>query len=105
MCSGLVSALSCCIKNEALHTDLIFDIIPFISDRINALYFIGQKLTIDNMFKFIQEVRGELIKVTWPTRAETIRISLIVVGISLGVGIYLGGLDFLFTEMLKFLVS
>ncbi len=57
------------------------------------------------MFKFIQEVRGELIKVTWPTRAETIRISLIVVGISLGVGIYLGGLDFLFTEMLKFLVS
>ena len=57
------------------------------------------------MFKFIQEVRGELLKVTWPTRAETIRITLIVVGISLAVGLYLGALDFLFAEMLKFLVS
>ncbi len=57
------------------------------------------------MIKFIQEVRTELLKVTWPTRAETIRITLIVVGISFAVGLYLGGLDFLFAEMLKFLVS
>jgi preprotein translocase subunit SecE len=57
------------------------------------------------MIKFIKEVRTELLKVTWPTRAETIKLTLIVVGISLLVGIYLGGLDFLFTEMLKFLVS
>ncbi len=57
------------------------------------------------MIKFITEVRTELLKVTWPTRAETIKLTLIVVGISLIVGIYLGALDFLFTEMLKFLVS
>ncbi len=57
------------------------------------------------MIKFITEVRTELLKVTWPTRAETIKLTLIVVGISLIVGIYLGGLDFVFTEMLKFLVS
>jgi preprotein translocase subunit SecE len=57
------------------------------------------------MIKFIKEVRTELLKVTWPTRAETIKLTLIVVGISLLVGIYLGGLDFLFTEMLKFLVT
>jgi preprotein translocase subunit SecE len=54
-----------------------------------------------NIFKFVQEVRTELMKVTWPTRAETIRLTLIVLGISAGVGIYLGGLDLLFTQMLK----
>ncbi len=57
------------------------------------------------MIKFIQEVRTELIKVTWPTRAETLRITLIVVVISFAVGVYLGALDFIFAEMLKFLVS
>ena len=58
-----------------------------------------------NIFKFVQEVRTELMKVTWPTRAETIRLTLIVLGISAGVGIYLGGLDLLFTQMLKLLIS
>lgn len=57
------------------------------------------------MIKFIKEVRTELLKVTWPTRADTIRLTLIVVGISFLVGIYLGVLDFLFAEMLKYLVS
>lgn len=57
------------------------------------------------MFTFIKEVRTELAKVTWPTRPETIRLTIIVIAISIGVGLYLGGLDLLFTEMLKFLVS
>jgi preprotein translocase SecE subunit len=46
-----------------------------------------------------------MAKVTWPTRTETIRLTLIVLGISAGVGIYLGGLDLLFTQMLKLLIS
>ncbi|MDO8269638.1 MAG: preprotein translocase subunit SecE [Candidatus Levybacteria bacterium] len=57
------------------------------------------------LFTFIHEVRTELTKVTWPTRAETIRLTLIVVAISVITGLYLGGLDLLFTQMLKFLVS
>lgn len=57
------------------------------------------------MFGFIKEVRTELGKVTWPTRDETLRITIIVIVISVIVGIYLGLLDFVFTQMLKFLVS
>jgi preprotein translocase subunit SecE len=57
------------------------------------------------MFTFIKEVRTELAKVTWPTRPETIRLTIIVVAISVGVGLYLGGLDMLFTQLLKLLVS
>lgn len=57
------------------------------------------------MFTFIKEVRTELTKVTWPTRADTIRLTIIVLVISVIVGLYLGGVDLLFTQMLKFLVS
>lgn len=57
------------------------------------------------MFQFLVEVKNELYKVTWPSRANTIRLTLIVIGISLGVGIYLGALDLLFTELLKILIG
>ncbi len=56
------------------------------------------------MLRFVSEVKNELEKVTWPTRAETIRLTAIVIGISIAVGVYLGGLDLLFTEMLKLLI-
>ena len=58
-----------------------------------------------NIFKFINEVRTEITKVTWPTRADNIRLTIIVLAISVGVGLYLGGLDMIFTQMLKLLVS
>lgn len=57
------------------------------------------------MFGFIREVRTEITKVTWPTKADTVRLTLIVIGISVAVGLYLGALDYIFTLMLKFLVS
>ncbi|MFH1036926.1 MAG: preprotein translocase subunit SecE [Patescibacteria group bacterium] len=50
---------------------------------------------------FFKEVAIEMKKVNWPTRQETIKYTLIVLGISVGVAIYLGGLDFLFTTILN----
>jgi len=57
------------------------------------------------MLRFLVEVKNELYKVTWPSRSDTIRLTSIVIGISIGVGIYLGALDLLFTEMLKLLIG
>ena len=55
--------------------------------------------------KFLKEVRVELKRVTWPTRQQTIKYTLIVIGLSLGVAAFLGGLDFLFTYLLgKFVI-
>ncbi|MEK7160595.1 MAG: preprotein translocase subunit SecE [Patescibacteria group bacterium] len=55
--------------------------------------------------KFFQEVRQELKKVTWPSRADTIRYTLIVVVISLGVAFFLGASDFVFQWVMnKFLI-
>lgn len=49
---------------------------------------------------FLKEVRLEIKKVNWPTRQETIRYTLIVIGVSVGVAMFLGGLDFLFNTLL-----
>jgi len=50
---------------------------------------------------FLKEVKLEIKKVNWPTRQQTIRYTLIVLGISAAVAIFLGGLDFLFTILLE----
>jgi len=50
---------------------------------------------------FLKEVRLEVKKVNWPTRQQTIRYTLIILGISLVIAAFLGGLDFLFTILLE----
>lgn len=50
---------------------------------------------------FLKEVFLELKKVNWLNRREVLRYTLIVVGVSLTVAIFLGGLDFLFTTLLS----
>jgi preprotein translocase subunit SecE len=47
---------------------------------------------------FIKEVRDELSKVVWPSRAEVIRLTGVVLIVSLVVGLFLGGIDFLLTK-------
>lgn len=39
----------------------------------------------------------ELQKVAWPTRAETVRYSILVIGISVGIGAAIGILDYTLT--------
>jgi len=54
---------------------------------------------------FLKEVRLELKRVTWLTRQETIKHTLLVIGLTLTVAAFLGGLDFLFGWLLnKFVI-
>jgi preprotein translocase subunit SecE len=46
--------------------------------------------------KFFGEVVSELKKVTWPTRENTIKLTAVVITISVIVGLFIGGLDALF---------
>ncbi len=50
---------------------------------------------------FLKEVRLEMKKVNWPTRDETVKYTLIVIGVSVATAIFLGGLDFIFTTLLN----
>lgn len=47
---------------------------------------------------FLKETRDELKKVVWPTRSEVIRLTFIVITISIVVGFYIGGLDYILTK-------
>ena len=54
---------------------------------------------------FLREVKQELKKVTWPSRQETIRYTMTVVLISLGVAFFLGFSDLLFSWLMnKFVI-
>ncbi|HSD98823.1 MAG TPA: preprotein translocase subunit SecE [Patescibacteria group bacterium] len=54
---------------------------------------------------FLQQVYSELRKVTWPTRQEVVRLTATVILISLVVGVFIGGLDFIFTSLLQLVVK
>jgi preprotein translocase subunit SecE len=54
---------------------------------------------------YFRETIAELKQVRWPTKNETIRLTVIVIGISVFVGAYVGGLDFAFTNLLTFLLK
>jgi len=53
------------------------------------------------LISFLKEVKLETKKINWPTREETIKYTLIVIGISTGVALFLGGLDFILTLFLN----
>ena len=46
-----------------------------------------------------------MTKVTWPKRDEVIKLTLIVIAISTIVGIYVGGLDFIYTKLLALIIT
>jgi preprotein translocase subunit SecE len=54
---------------------------------------------------FLKEVRDELKKVVWPTRAEVIRLTGVVIIVSVGVGIFLGATDFILTKLVGLLIA
>ncbi len=54
---------------------------------------------------FLKEVREELKKVVWPTRDEVIRLTSVVIIVSLIVGLYLGGIDFILTKILALVIK
>lgn len=50
-------------------------------------------------FAFFSDIVGELRKVVWPTRQETIRLTLIVLGLCIVMGVILGAVDYGFSEL------
>ncbi|MFH1769070.1 MAG: preprotein translocase subunit SecE [Parcubacteria group bacterium] len=49
---------------------------------------------------FLREVKVELAKVTWPSKSQTTRYTLIVIAMSIVVALFLGVLDVLFRWIL-----
>ncbi len=58
-------------------------------------------LTNNKLTNYFRESYLELKRVVWPTKQETLNHTLLVIGISLGMAIFLGGLDFLFSYLFE----
>ena len=56
-------------------------------------------------FKLIGEVISELRRVTWPTRQETMRLTLMVIAVSAAVGVFLGIVDMGFSRLLDIILG
>ena len=54
---------------------------------------------------FATDVINELKKVTWPTRSETIRLTTIVIVVSLIIGLYVGIIDILLAKGLEIITK
>lgn len=52
-----------------------------------------------SVVEYLEGVRSELEKVTWPTREETTRLTYIVAAATVASALVLGGLSILFTEL------
>lgn len=55
--------------------------------------------------KFLQESREEFRHVNWPTRQEATRLTTIVVGLSVGLSAFLGFFDFVFTTVVRTIIT
>jgi preprotein translocase subunit SecE len=54
---------------------------------------------------YIRETRGELKHVSWPTRRQAIAYAIVVILISVGLALYLGLFDYLFSKGLGFFIN
>lgn len=55
--------------------------------------------------RYLRETRGEMRKVTWPTREESWRLTAIVMAVSLAFSIFLWIFDTLFSNSVKLLID
>lgn len=52
-----------------------------------------------NPLTYVKESKAELDKVIWPTRKETIRLTIVVAIVSVIVGAYVSGLDAIMAKL------
>ena len=56
-------------------------------------------------FRIFAEVVGELRRVTWPTRQETMRLTIMVISVAVAIGIFLGLVDLGFSRLLNVILG
>jgi len=55
---------------------------------------------INNFVNYIKETKVELKNTNWPSKNQTMNFTLLVIGLSVAVSIFLGAFDMLFVYLL-----
>jgi preprotein translocase subunit SecE len=59
----------------------------------------------NSLSRYIRETRGELRKVTWPTREEAWRLTAIVLGVTAVFAVFLWAMDSLFSNAIRLVIE
>ncbi|KKW45328.1 MAG: preprotein translocase subunit SecE [Candidatus Liptonbacteria bacterium RIFCSPLOWO2_01_FULL_56_20] len=51
--------------------------------------------------KFFEESRQEFRHVNWPTRSEAMRLTTVVIALSVALAVFLGAFDYFFSFLLR----
>ena len=60
---------------------------------------------MNKLSNYIKESVIEMKKVTWPTKKETRNYTILVIGISVAVALFLGAWDLIFTSGFQFMIT
>jgi len=59
---------------------------------------------IDKAKLFLEDVKAEMGKVTWPTRKETIATAWVVIAIIVIISLYLGACDLILAKLIRIIL-
>ena len=55
----------------------------------------------EGLRRFVRETKAEIDKVNWPDRETTTNLTLLVIGLSIVLGLLLGGIDFVLYRLFE----
>lgn len=67
--------------------------------------FKNSKTMLRRLINYLQHSRTELQKVSWPSRQTTITHTLLVIAFSVGMAVFLGGIDYVFNIAAETLIT
>jgi len=65
---------------------------------------VGVQIVLGKATQFLQNVKGELEKVTWPTRKDTYASTMVVIVLVLVVGVFLWVVDSALSTLIRMLL-
>ncbi len=71
----------------------LFRVLGVVGSVVVALLIAGQTVIGRNTWTFMSDARMETRKVVWPTKQETIQVTMVVIFVVILVGLILWGLD------------
>ena len=56
------------------------------------------------ILNYLKATRAEVRKVNWPTRQEALRLTMVVLAVTIFMALILGALDYLFAQLIGFII-
>jgi preprotein translocase subunit SecE len=63
------------------------------------------KRWLDRLTEYLKDTRGEIRKTSWPTREQATKLTLIVLAVTFVMAMFLGALDFVFSQLMRVLLG